>query len=171
MESKFTATILMSIISLCFCSAIVCGQVVATGRILGTVSDPTGALLPGVKVIVTEVGTGQTRSAVTNKQGEYLFTVLPVGSYRLDAEYTGFTKKVIRSIELRVDQTVSLNVNLEVGEVTNTVEVTDEPRQLEAHLPTLKTEIDRKRVAELPLEGRNILKLTLLVPGVQPTSG
>jgi carboxypeptidase family protein/TonB-dependent receptor-like protein len=171
MGSKITTIISMSILLLCGCSAIVRGQVVATGRILGTVSDRVGARLPGVKVTVTEVETGQMRSVATSEQGEYLFTVLPVGSYRLDAEHAGFNKKVIRGIDLRIDQTVSLDMSLDLGDVSNTVEVTSASQQLEAHLPTLKTEIDQKRVAELPLEGRNILKLTLLVPGVQPTSG
>ena len=171
MRSKITLTVLVFVLSLFGWAAITHAQVVATGRIIGTVSDPTGALLPGVKLTVTEVRTSLTRSASTNDQGEYAFTVLPVGTYRLDAEIAGFSRKSIRNIELRVDQTVDLELSLEVGDISNTVEVTTTQRQLEAHLPTLKTVIDQKRVAELPLEGRNILKLMLLVPGVQPTSG
>ncbi len=171
MRSKITLNILALTLSLFACAAATHAQVVATGRIIGTVKDPNGALLAGVKVTVTEVNTSLTRTASTNAQGEYIFTVLPVGTYRLDAEITGFSRRSIKNIELRVDQTVDLEVSLEVGDLDNTVEVTSTSQQLEAHLPTLKTVIDQKRVAELPLEGRNILKLTLLVPGVQPATG
>ena len=171
MRSKITLSLSMLVLFFFVCSPITQGQVVAIGRIIGTVSDPAGALLAGVKVTVTEVNTSLTRTASTNDQGQFSFTVLPVGTYRLDAEITGFSRKSMKNIGLRVDQTVDLEVNLEVGNISNTVEVTSTSQQLEAHLPTLKTVIDSKRVAELPLEGRNILKLTLLVPGVQPTSG
>ena len=170
MASKMTH-VLTSLLVLAFLSLVASAQLVATGRVKGTVVDQAGANLPGVQVRIVEVQTNLDRTTTSNQEGEFSFPILPVGEYRIETESQGFKKNITRGITLIVDQTVNLQLSLEIGEVSQTIEVTSSPQLLEATVPTLKNVIDQKRIQELPLEGRNVLSLMLLVPGVQPTSG
>jgi hypothetical protein len=163
--------VLVSVLFFASLSLVASAQLVATGRVNGTVTDQAGASLPGVQLRIVEVKTNLARTTVSSQEGEFSFPILPVGEYRVEAEHGGFKKNVTRGITLTVDQTVNLQVSLEVGEVSQTIDVTSEPTLLESTVPTLKSVIDQKRIQELPLEGRNVLSLMLLVPGIQPTSG
>src|SRR5215210_4843107 len=96
-----------------------------TGSVTGTVTDASGASAPNVKVTVTNVGTGVANTTQTNSAGVYNFPFLPVGQYNVAAENTGFKRSVIGPFALEVNQTARLDFTLEVGDVTQSVEVTD----------------------------------------------
>src|SRR5215813_11758338 len=114
-------SVVAGIIVLLITCADVWGQ--ATAQIAGTVKDQTGAVLPGVEVTVTQVETGTTRNAVTNETGSYVLSNLPIGPYRLEAVLPGFRTYAQTGIILQVNDNPVINAVLEVGQVTETVEV------------------------------------------------
>jgi hypothetical protein len=114
--------------------------------------------------------TGQARTTVTNGIGAYEFPLLPVGPYRATVEHTGFKKHEAKDLLLQVNDTVKLDVRLEVGEVSTVVAVEASSVAVNTDSATLKEVVDSRRVVDLPLNGRNLADLTLLVPGVQPAT-
>jgi len=142
------------------------------GSIVGTVTDPSGALLPGAKITVVEAGTGLTRTAVTDSQGYYVIPSLKPAQYSVSAEASGFrTSK--ETVTLLADQTLTVNSRLQIGSPTETVEVTGAQLQVDTTTATLRQVLEGQRVLDLPLEGRNAAQLTLLVPGTinDPNNG
>src|SRR5215468_7345736 len=142
-----------------------------TATIRGTVTDPTGAVVSGAKVTITNEGTGLTRSAPSNSAGNYSFAELPVGSYRVEVETAGFKTAVRSKIAVNVADTRAVDVQLETGGISEQVNV--EVATVAVH--TVGAEIaglvSGEQVRELPLNGRNFMQLTLLQPGVTPTEG
>ena len=136
------------------------------GTILGTVTDPTGAVVRGAKVTATQTATGLTRTEVTNDAGEYAIPQLPVGAYTVAVEEAGFKRTDKTGIELRVDDRLRIDITLLVGQVTDTVAVEATAPVINTDSSTLGNVVDNKKVTELPLNGRNFLQLNLLVPGV-----
>jgi hypothetical protein len=130
----------------------------------GTVTDTTGAVLPGVTVTATNDATGNTFVAVTDITGRYRIAVR-TGIYKLSAELAGFAPFARSGIELFVGQTITINVPLQPGGVAETVTVTGETPLVNATTSTLGGNIDPKQVAELPVAGRNFMSLALLAPG------
>ena len=112
---------LLGMIAVLALSSTAFGQ--ATAQISGTVQDPTGALIPGVEVTVTQTETGANRLAVTNETGSYVLTSLPLGPYQLEAVLPGFQTFIQTGIVLQVNGAPTVNVTLEVGQVTQTIEV------------------------------------------------
>ena len=106
---------------LCNCSSIVWAQ--STAQISGTVMDQSGAVLPGVEVTARETETGLTRSVVSNETGSYVLPNLPVGPYRLEAGLPGFRKFTQTGIVLQVGSNPVINIGLEVGQASETIEV------------------------------------------------
>jgi hypothetical protein len=147
-----------------FVSALTCTAAWAqsTAQVSGTVSDPSGAILPGVEVTVTQTGTGLTRSVVTNETGAYLAPSLPVGPYRLEAALPGFRTYVQTGIVLTVAANPVINVTLEVGVVSETVEVQANAPQVETRSTGVSQVMDNIRVLELPLNGRQVTDLIVL---------
>ena len=135
-----------------------------TGTITGTVSDVTGAVLPGVEVTVTNVGTNLTRNLITNESGNYTAPQLPFGSYRVEAVLPGFQTAVRSGITLNVDERARVDLVLEVGQVTEVVEVTAEAPLIQTEDSSIGTVIDHQKITELPLNGRNFESLVLLSP-------
>jgi hypothetical protein len=135
------------------------------GTILGTVTDPSGAVVRKAKVTVREVTTGLTRSEVTNDEGEYSIPQLPAGHYDLVVEAPDFKKTELTGIELQVDDRLRKNVTLAVGQVTETVSVEAQASVVSTDSATMGNVVDNEKVTELPLNGRNFLQLDLLVPG------
>jgi len=133
-----------------------------TASVSGSVKDPSGAVLPGVEVTMTQTDTGLKRSAVTNETGLYTLTNLPVGPYRLEAGLPGFRSYVQTGILLQVNDNPVINVALEVGQVTETIEVQANAALLETRTTTIGQVIDNQRVLELPLNGRQVTELVLL---------
>jgi hypothetical protein len=140
----------------------------ASGSIVGSVRDSSGAIVPGATITVHQLQTGLEQSAVSNGQGDYVVSNLPVGNYTMQVSQKGFKTLTQTGIVLDVGKVVRVNAALEIGQVEQKVEVTDVPPQLETQQSTISTLVDEQRVVNLPLNGRNALQLSLLVPGVQP---
>src|SRR5882672_8714244 len=141
----------------------------STAQISGVVTDQSSAILPGVEVKVTQTDTGITRSAVTNETGSYTLPNLPIGPYRLEAALPGFRSYVGTGIVLQVGSNPVLNILLDVGQVSETVEVQANTTLVETRATGISQVIDNTRVLELPLNGRQVTELVLL-SGVATTS-
>jgi hypothetical protein len=140
-----------------------------TASVLGTVTDNTGAAVPQAIVTITNLSTGTTVSLVTDTSGDYTASLLPPGDYRVKAEAPGFKRSVREPATLYVDQRQRLDFALELGEVTQDVNVTAEASQIQSDTATVGTAVTQAQSSELPLNGRNFLQLDLLIPGAQPT--
>jgi hypothetical protein len=103
--------------------AVYCGAQAAAGNIRGTVSDSTGALLPNCSVNIANVSTGFTRTVKTNERGDFNAPSIPVGVYNVTVELTGFQKTALSGVELQVDQTATLPIELKPGPINERVEV------------------------------------------------
>ncbi|MET0621551.1 MAG: TonB-dependent receptor [Pyrinomonadaceae bacterium] len=140
--------------------------------VLGTITDPTGAPVPGVGVSVTNLGTGEARTATSSGEGQYVVAQLPPGSYRLEVEGQGFAKYA-RRIELYVNQELRVDAGLRVGgpsEETVVVNDADNVELLKKDSASLGAVIENRQVEGLPLDGRNFYELALLVPGAAPAA-
>jgi len=139
-----------------------------TGAVTGTARDATGAVVASVRVNLVNVNTNEARTAETSAEGNYTLPALAPGTYRLDAERAGFKKFVRPKILVQVNQQVSIDIALEVGEITQSVEVTAETPLLQSTTSSLGQVVDMRKVLDMPLVGRNTLALIGLAPGVQP---
>lgn len=140
------------------------------GFIRGTVMDNSGAVIPGAKVKAISNETGVSAEATANESGLYNIPYLIPGFYRLTVEQSGFKTFLRDRIEVRVSETVEVPISLEVGSLTETVEVKDESPALETANASLGQVIDQRRITELPQRGANPLELALLTPGVANTT-
>ncbi len=131
------------------------------GTISGHVADATGAVIPGANVVLKNLGTSAERSSVTTGSGDYTFTEVPVGAYSVTVSHGGF-KASSSNVQVQVQQSVRLDYSLQVGAVTDTVEVEATGQLLQAENATLGTVVENKAVNELPLNGRNYLGLVAL---------
>jgi hypothetical protein len=140
-----------------------------TGDILGTVQDPSGAVVPAAKVILTGVGTGVAFTATTDDGGNYLFAQIKPGHYRLDVSKEGFQITTISEVELLVGQRPRVDIVLQVGAVTQTVEVSAGGVQLlDTQTAAMGQVIQERPIVDLPLNGRNFMQLAVLSAGVAP---
>ena len=141
-----------------------CGTVwaQATAQISGTVTDQTGALLPGVEVTGTQTDTGLRRSAVTNETGSYVLPILALGPYRLEVTLPGFQTYVQTGIVLEVNANPVIDVVLQVGQVAQTIEVQADTVLVETRNQGVSELMENTRILELPLNGRNVNELILL---------
>src|SRR5580658_10336457 len=147
------------------------GQVGATGTILGTVTDSTGAVLPNVKITVTNTATNAAFKTESNSAGDYTAPSLNPGSYTVSAQITGFEKTVTAPFILAVDQKVRINLTLTTGAVTETVQVTAQAVNLDTDTAALSQEMSGDQVAALPLNGRNFMQLLLVGAGAVTVGG
>jgi hypothetical protein len=145
---------------------IVCGQTRDTAAIFGGVSDTQGAAIPGASVTLISTGTSQVRKVATDESGQYLFPSLPIGSYSIIVEQPAFKRYERTGILLQANDNVKVEVALEVGDIKTTVSVDAAASQVEVRSSTIKETVDRARVVELPLNGRNAADLALLATGV-----
>ena len=138
-----------------------------TGSIVGTVTDPTGAGVPGAKVSITNTDRNSVlRTLTTDAQGSYGAPLLPIGRYSVVVEANGFKKSTQSSIELNVNDSLTVKVKLEVGNVQENVTVEANPVQVELQQATAQTLIEGKQITELSLNARNYEQLVALMPGV-----
>ena len=144
------------------------GQQGSSAGAYGNVSDSQGAAVPGAKVTLLHVSTNQVRAAITDDTGEFRFPLLAVGEYRIIAEHAGFKKYEQTGLRLQVNDNTKIDIRLEVGEISTQVTVESTGAVAETSNATIKEVVDSRRVVDLPLNGRNLADLTLLVPGVQP---
>ena len=138
----------------------------ASGTIVGTVTDETGAVIPGAVVTVTHQGTGAPRSMVTDAAGNYNFPLLPVGPYTVKVEMQGFQTFVQRDVVLQVDENLTVQVKMKIGAISEQVVVEGTPAGVDLVKATVTEVVDQRRIVDLPLNGRNPLQLQLLMPGV-----
>jgi hypothetical protein len=136
------------------------------GAITGSLTDSSGAAIPGVTIRAVNSETGVAASAVSNASGGYNIPFLPPGMYRVTAELTGFKRFSRDKIEVRVGEAVGLPIQMEVGEMTETIEVTATTPLLDTTSSSLGQVVDQRRILELPERGGNPMELTLLTPGV-----
>src|SRR5687768_3719885 len=139
-----------------------------TAKVLGTVTDPSGASVPNAEVTIQNVDTNQSRKTVTDSNGNYEFPFLPIGSYTLSVTATGFQTTNVGRFNLSVDQVARLPVSLTIGQAAQAIEVAASALLLQSENATVGTVIDAKQVVELPLNGRSFVQLALLTPGVNP---
>lgn len=140
-----------------------------TGSIVGTVTDATGAVVAGAAVTVTNMDTGITTKTTTASSGDYVVTPVPVGRYTVTVEATGFKKSASSNITVNVQDRVRVDAALQVGEVTDTVEVTAAAPLLQTDTSYLGQVVDSRRIEELPLNGRYFTRLAVLTAGTAPT--
>jgi hypothetical protein len=148
-------------------SLIGCGsaRAQATAQISGTVQDASGAVLPGVDITATQTGTGISRTTITNETGSYTLPNLPLGPYRLAAGLPGFRTFVQTGILLQVGSNATLNIVLQVGEVTEQIEVQANAALVETRTLSVGQVMETARIMEFPLNGRNTQELVLLQGG------
>ena len=140
----------------------------ASARINGRISDGTGAVIPGVTVKVTNVGTNLAQTATTSETGDFTILYLPPGRYQLQAEAEGFRVYRQSDFTLTLDQGLRFDIKLEVGATTESVTVTEAPPVLNTDNGTRGQTITAAEIAEIPLDGRNFSDLALLTGGVIP---
>lgn len=153
-------------------SGLVLGQ--TFGDISGEVRDQSGAVVGGVTVTLTNVGTNATRTTQSNDDGIYAFPALQPGQYVLKAEKQGFKTFNRSGIAVEVQLSARINVEMQVGSVSESIEVSAQAALLQSENATVGTVIDNKRILELPLAGRNAFNLVALAPNVSfgfPSAG
>ena len=137
-------------------------------RLVGTVTDQSGAALRGANVTLTNIGTGERHQTKSGDAGDYQFLNLVPGKYRVEVEQSGFKKATSDNIEVNVSGTARADMAMQLGDVTQSVEVQAAPTALQTENANLSQVVNSRAVEELPVNGRNILNLTALVPGVVP---
>ncbi len=160
MKSKFFAVLVLVL-----CLAGLTWAQSDTGRVIGTITDPTGAVLPNVTVSVTATATGHTVTAKTDASGAYTVNALPPGKYHIEITAEGF-KTASADIALDVSQVQEFSPKLETGSASTTVDVTGEVPLVDTSTSVVGEVIQGRQVVELPLNGRNFTSLALLTPGV-----
>ena len=138
------------------------------GSVVGSVTDSTGAVVSGAAVTLTNIATGEKRTATTDGSGSYQLLSLQTGTYKIDIESSGFNHYTRSPIDVLVDQAARVNVSLKVGSVSQNVVVTAASPILQSENASLGQVIQGKAVSDIPLNGRNVLALVGLVPGVVP---
>ncbi len=140
-----------------------------TGTIAGTVTDPSGAVVPGAKVVVKEVDRGTTFNTQTSQSGEFVASPLMVGRYTVSVEHSGFKRAISQPIPLDVQQRAVVNIKLELGQASQSVEVTGAAPLLETQTSELGQVVNARQASNLPLNGRNFAQLALLTAGTAPS--
>ncbi|PYS03869.1 MAG: hypothetical protein DMG12_11300 [Acidobacteria bacterium] len=155
-----------------FGSVMTCNSVwaQATAQISGAVQDQSGAVLPGAEVTATQTDTGVSRMTITNETGHYVLANLPLGPYRLEAGLPGFRTFVQTGIVLQVNSNPTINILLQVGQVSEQVEVQANAGLVETRSVSVGQVMETARIVELPLNGRNVQELILLGGAAQQVS-
>jgi hypothetical protein len=160
-RSMFRSGVAVLFLAGLFLPSAVHGQTVAVAQVSGTVSDQSGGALAGATVTMTETDKGVSRSAQTEANGLYVFQNLPVGPYRMEVKAQGFKDYVQSGIVLIVNNNISLNIPMQVGAVTEKVEVTASSNQVETKETSVAAVIDQQRINELPLNNRQPTQLII----------
>ena len=136
------------------------------GAIQGTISDSTGAVMPGVTVTVTNADTGVTRTTVSNQSGVYRVPSVEPGSYRVRAELQGFRTAGSDDVVVSVGATVGINFTMQAGALEERIQVTASAPDIQTEKAEISAVVEQKKINDLPLVGRNVLSLTALQPGI-----
>jgi Carboxypeptidase regulatory-like domain/TonB-dependent Receptor Plug Domain len=143
----------------------------ATGRIIGNVSDPSGAPISGAQVTVTNLGTKIVQTTTTDNTGFYQALNLPIGTYEVVVEAQGFRKEDFADQKLQINQSLRLDAKLSIGQTTESVEVTSQAANVETVSETIGSSVVGETIQRAPLNGRDVLQLAALQPGVTETNG
>jgi hypothetical protein len=135
----------------------------------GTVSDNSHARLPNVSIQLIQIDTGETRSTMTSDRGDFAITLLPPGPYRLEIQRSGY-KKHVEQFKLEVNEESRLDVVLEAGSIAEELVIIAPETQLRKDSAAIGTVVENRQITGLPLDGRNFLELSLLVPGAAPSA-
>jgi hypothetical protein len=142
-----------------------------TGTITGSIKDTSGAMIPRATVTITNQQTGRQESVAADLEGRYTSLPLPPGEYRVEAGLQGFRRAVRTDIPVQINATVVIDFSLEVGELTDQIEVRADATLLETSTGTIGKLVDNRRILELPLNTRNVYSLIFLTPGVAGSIG
>src|SRR5207245_52077 len=143
-----------------------------SGTILGTVRDSSGAAMPGATITLVNTETGLSRTVVTDPSGEFTAPLLPTGTYSVTAEMSGFKKVSLANLHLGVDQKLRADLKLEIGQMSEAIEIQAEAPLVQTNSSELGTTVVRAQIEALPLNGRNFVSLTRTIPGVlRPVPG
>ncbi len=159
----------LSLLAVCLLifTALAMGQVARTATLVGTVTDPAGALVPGAKVTLTNTETGFVSNGVTNAEGSYYIPFLAVGMYELRVEAAGFKFYVQRGIELRAAEVPRVDVRLQVGDTSESVQVTGSAPLLATETSQVSQAVDSKAIEQLPTFQMRAQRLVQYVAGLQ----
>jgi len=163
-----------AIILVCMLHLVVAGSVLGqatTGSIVGTVTDPSKAIVAGAEVVALNQETGVSYKGKTNGSGDYVIHNLPPGTYTVSVTNTGFEAESIQNVKLDIDEKQLLDFQLKIGPVSTTTTVTSAPTLLQTQSAELGTVIETQDILDLPLLTRNFFDLTTLVPGVVTVGG
>ncbi len=138
---------------------------VETGRFVGRITDPQGAVVPNATITVANLGTNLAQTAHTNADGDFIITPVQGGMYRLTVSAAGFETNTISSVEVQVGQIVREDLTLKIGAETTTVEVQSTAPLLSTDSATVSQVITNEQLVDLPLNGRGFYKLAQLTPG------
>jgi len=136
-----------------------------TADVLGTVTDSTGAVIPNASVTITNTGTKSSRKSVSDERGEFVFSLLQIGDYKVRVEASGFKALELPKFTLTVGERRRVDAGLSIGTQSETVEVSTAPPALQADSTTLGDTLEPQAVQDLPTEGRNIYSLVDMAPG------
>jgi hypothetical protein len=140
---------------------------ISKGNLTGIVTDPSGSAVPSATLRLVDTDTGAVRTEQSDASGIYRFMTLDAGAYRVEAEAAGFKKFIREGIELRVDETTTVDVHLEIGQAAESVTVTGESPMLHTESASLGNTVSDQSVAELPIVSRDAITLVQLSPGIQ----
>src|SRR5258707_6792832 len=136
----------------------------SAGKIVGVVQDSSGGVLPGVSIVVKNLGTGTSRDALTDDRGQFDVSGLAPGRYQVEAELQGFRKFSQGPVTVQVNQETRVNPTLAVGAVAETINVAAEGILVQTTSSVVGKVVDEKQILDLPLSGRNFAGLGLLTP-------
>jgi hypothetical protein len=142
----------------------------SSGDLAGTVSDPAGGNVPGAKVTVADEAKGVERTAVTDERGYYRISGLAPSTYKITAEHSGFATEIVRNVVLNVGQTLVLDLQLKLAGMSSTVEVSSEVPVVETQRGSQSNTLTQNYIADLPIDRRDYLTFTLLLPGVSDST-
>jgi hypothetical protein len=138
------------------------------GSLAGTVTDPSGGVIPGAAITLANLGTSEKRTTATDSVGTYRFANLLPGQYRVDVEITGFKHLTREPVNIEVGAAIRIDLALQVGAVDEVVEVSSQTPLLQSESASLSQVVESRTVTEMPLNGRNVMNLIALTPGVIP---
>ena len=168
--AKLTQLVLIAVLGISFCFA-----QVNRGTLTGVITDPSGAVVPGVKITATHVETGTSSTTVASESGSYTIPALPIGLYRIEFEAPGFKKAIRNRVELAAGATLRQDMVLEIGSVGESVQVTAQASPLETETTRQATTIQEKLVQDIPLfvngSIRSVVSLALLAPETKTIGG
>lgn len=166
-KCEWVAVLTLAMLGLCVAAT----AQTSTGRIIGTVSDPQGAVVSGARVSVTNTATNLRWNTSTRNDGSYQVLDLPIGTYSVTVQAQGFARTVTNPQPLNINQSLRIDVHLRVGSISQVVEVQSQPSQVETVNPTVGGTVTGAPIQNLPLNGRNVLDLALTQAGVTPAPG